>query len=128
MPDINPFPDIKYKGAVFTAADMSMAHFSGVNLTGATFYALLENAHFSDCSLENTQFEDTNMSGVRIHNADLAESSISSANLTNASITNANLANVKIENVNLTGMTIDGILVSDLIKAFEDQKLLEAAE
>lgn len=55
-----------------------------------------------------------------IDNRYLCGSRFSGVNLSASKFHDVNLSNVAITNANLTGMTINGILVSDLLKTWEE--------
>jgi catechol 2,3-dioxygenase-like lactoylglutathione lyase family enzyme len=70
------------------------------NIAGSTFSDVnLENASFQDVNLRMSRFRDINFSGTHI--------------------TDANLANAAVADSNMKGMTINGVLVSELIRAYE---------
>ena len=96
MPDTDPFPNIEHKGAEFSGADMSKALFNRVNLSGASFYALLENAKFAGSNLAAVEFDDANLGGALFYNVDLGDSKLSHVNLSDAKIDNANLAKLAV--------------------------------
>ena len=105
----NPFNGPQLQGHAYSRADMAASDFDGVNLTGSRFYAVLSGARFLDCSMSGAQFDDVNLSGTTFNNVNLA----------GVSVTNANLTGLSISDANLSGMLINGILVSDLLAAYE---------
>jgi len=105
----NPFPDTQYKAREFSKSDMTGVHFNGVNLSDSRFWAVLKNAQFIDCNLEAANFDDVNLGSSRFHNI----------NLSGVSFSNINMSNVEISDANLEGMKINGVLVSDLFRAYE---------
>jgi len=68
----------------------------------------LSEAHFNDVDLRSSRFADVN----------LADASFSNVSLTGAKFDDVNFGNVAITDANLEGMTIDGILVSELFRAY----------
>ena len=70
--------------------------------------ARLTGSAFRDVCLGGASFDDVNLSEANFHNINLAHARFDDVNLTQVEITNANLA----------GMTIDGILVTDLLRAY----------
>ena len=90
-------------------------------LCGSAFTRVsLKDSTFADSHFMTARFDDVNMSGVTIHNANLTGAQFSDVNLSEASIRFANWSGLSINDANLTGMTINGILVSDLLKKWED--------
>lgn len=69
----------------------------------------LSESHFFNTQLEKSTFVDVT----------LRQASFSDVNLSGASFLNVNLADVSIANANLAGMKIDGVLVSELILAYQ---------
>ena len=67
------------------------------------------DSHFANASLLRCRFQNVNFRQSKFTGVDFSEVSLADVNLTNASIAGANL----------TGMTIDGILVSDLLAAYQ---------
>ena len=115
----DPFADKTYKGFGFSNADMAEAKFDGVNLSNATFWAVLENAKFTDSNLTACVFDDVNLGNSRFENVNLSDTSFNNLNMAGASFSNLNLSDAVITDANLKGMTINGVLVSDLFAAFE---------
>ncbi len=64
--------------------------------------ACLNESHFADVSLAGAEFSDVNLAGARFRNV--------------------NMSDVAIDDVNLSGMTIHGLLVTDLLDAYEKLK------
>lgn len=107
--DQDPFNGPQLQGHSYSRADMSESNFDGVNLASSRFYAVLSDATFSDTNLVRASFDDVNLGAARFHNI----------NLQCATFDNINFSNARITNANLTGMTINGILVSDLLEAYQ---------
>jgi uncharacterized protein YjbI with pentapeptide repeats len=59
-----------------------------------------------------------NMSGSKFTDVNLAGSMFKDVNLKDTIIEDADLTGVRIGNVNLKGATLDGILIEDLLKAY----------
>ncbi len=115
----NPFDGPQLQDVEYARADMSRSHFNGVNLSHATFYAVLDNARFTDTNLQSAVFDDVNLSGASFDNINLAGVNINNVNLSGSSFTNLNLTDAAISSANYTGMTIEGVLVSDLLACYE---------
>lgn len=114
----NPFDGPQLQDIEYARADMSRSHFNGVKLSDSTFYAVLDNARFTDTNLHAAVFDDVNLSQATFDNVNLSEVTINNVNLSNATFTNLNLTNVSISNANYSGMTIEGVLVSDLFECY----------
>ncbi len=71
----------------------------------------LTESRFSGAKLTKSTFNDVNLLGSTFVNV----------NLGGAQFVDVNLAGVSIQDANLTGMTIDGILVSELLRAFRSR-------
>lgn len=84
-------------------ADLSGFEFVDTNLRGAVF---------SDVCLAEARFTDVNLSGSVLEDVALAR----------AVIRNANCSHLSIEDACYEGMTIDGILVSELLRAYRSQQ------
>jgi uncharacterized protein YjbI with pentapeptide repeats len=72
----------------------------------------LGDSRFQQVSLANAQFE----------HSDLSKTTFRSVNLSGAIITSCNLSGAQISSSNIAGMKIDGILVTDVLKSYEDEK------
>ena len=115
----NPFPDNQYEAFEFTRANMSNANFNGVDLTGASFWAVLKRAAFKDCNMDACLFDDVNLSGTSYENVNLSNATFNNINMSAVKFSNLNLANTEINDANLEGMKINNVLVSDLFAAYE---------
>lgn len=71
--------------------------------------AILAGSEFGDVDLANARFDDVNLSAAMFENVNLAGSTFE----------DVNLSHVKISNANYEAMTLDGILVTELFKAYE---------
>ena len=70
----------------------------------------LTESHFTNVKLARAKFDDANMRSAQFTNVALADSEFVDVDLTGVSIKNANLA----------GMKINGILVTDLLSAYQN--------
>lgn len=68
----------------------------------------LTDSTFTNVCLGNAVFDDVNLSKARFHNINMSGTTFDDINFSGAQITNANYE----------GMTIDGILVTELLKAY----------
>ena len=118
----DPFDGPQLQDTEYAAADMSRSNFNGVNLTEAKFYAVLSKARFVRSKLEGASFDDVNLHGARFHNVNLSGSTFDDINLSEAEFNYLNLSGTKITNANLEGMTINGILVTELLAAYEREQ------
>jgi uncharacterized protein YjbI with pentapeptide repeats len=100
MSNQNPFTGPQLQNTHHECADLASSHFDGVNLADAKFFAVLTNARFNDTNLLGATFDDVNIS--------------------RASFNNITFQNTIITAANLTGMKINGILVTDLLAAYEN--------
>jgi uncharacterized protein YjbI with pentapeptide repeats len=94
-------------------SDISGSIYDDVNMSGST----IGNVNLAGCSFRNVNiagatFEDANMSGWKVHDV----------NLSGLKITKSNLQGAAISESRLDGMTINGILVTDLLTAYEASK------
>ncbi len=71
-----------------------------------------------DCKLSQSSFDDVDLSATVFLNVNLRGSKMDDVNLAGSTITNANCRDLSISDSALDGMTIDGILVTDLLKAY----------
>jgi uncharacterized protein YjbI with pentapeptide repeats len=82
----------------------------------------LSGSHFHLVSLANAQFGECDLSKTTFRSIKLGGASITSTDLTGAVIRSCNLSNAEISASNLSGMKIDGVLVTDLQKAYAEAK------
>lgn len=85
---------------------------------------------------DTLEVENAALIGSTFTDVDLSESLFSDARLDRASFTNISMVNVRIRDADLTGvsiedcalerMTIDGILVTELLAAYEKQRATSA--
>jgi predicted enzyme related to lactoylglutathione lyase len=93
-------------------ADLTDSRFSDVKLT---------SAQFDDVNLQGSALTHANLAGVRFLDVNLASATVQNANLTGARFLDVNLTSATIQDANLTDMCINGILVTDLIRAFKNR-------
>jgi uncharacterized protein YjbI with pentapeptide repeats len=68
--------------------------------------------------LHGSKFEDVNLSSSDFHDVDLSGSKFDDINFNGAVIKNTCLGDVSISDADYTGMRIDGILVTELLRAY----------
>ena len=105
--------------------------------------AMIDGSSFSDVSAKNIKITDANLSGLEIEGAQIGGAFIhnigmppkghpmynpdarqrpvrfENCDLNNSTITNCNLENLVIGDCNVTGMKINGVLLEDLLKAYQ---------
>ena len=75
---------------------------------------------FVNVNLEAARFDDVNLAGAEIVNVNLSRALFEDVNLSGTVLRNVNCTGVKIEDAALDGMTINGILVTELFRAYRD--------
>ena len=115
-----------------------------VKLTGSRFEDVcLGDAEFDNVSLVRTKFHNINMSDISVSAAQMGGATFKHIGpppdengkqerqrpvtfeemmLCDSIFQKVDMSNVKIDDCNIEGMTIDGVLVTDLIAAYEQQK------
>ena len=73
-----------------------------------------------NASLAGSEFVDTSLEGATFRDVNLRRAEFSDVAFTGATIRNACLGNVTIADANYTGMRIEGILVTDLLRAYRE--------
>lgn len=71
----------------------------------------LSHSGFTNVSLQEAQFTDANLSKAKFMDI----------NLTDSMFQNVNLANVEIDDCDVTGMKIQDVLVTELLKAYQER-------
>jgi uncharacterized protein YjbI with pentapeptide repeats len=115
-------------------ANLADSVFNDVDLTGTTF----ENVNMSKTRMHDINLSDLNLSAANLGGAKFKHIgpapdkdgrqarqrpvSFEEAMLCDSTFTKVDLSNVKIVECNVEGMTIDGVLVTDLIAAYKNQK------
>jgi len=83
--------------------------------------ALLNGQYRAEnASLAGSEFVDANLEGAKFHDMNLRGADFSDVALTGATIRNAYLDSVFIADANYACMRIDGILVTDLLRAYRE--------
>jgi len=124
-------------GSRFDDVCLGDAEFENVNLSGASF----DNINLSHSKFHNISFADAEISAVNLGGATFRHIgpplndagvrppqnpvSFVEADLNGSIFRDVDLSNVEIENCNVTGMKIDGIEVSDLLRAYQDERTTE---
>lgn len=113
-------------------------------------HAKLTGSRFEDVCLGDAEFDNVSLVRAKLHNINLSDITVTAAqiggatfkhiglppgsvgkqrplkfeeaDLNGTTILNCDLSGMKIEKCNTQGMTIDGVLVTDLIAAFKQQK------
>jgi uncharacterized protein YjbI with pentapeptide repeats len=81
-----------------------------------------ESLEASKCDLAGSTFDDVNLANVVLENVNLSGGRFHDVNLSRLQITNACCHDVAISDAALDGMTINGILVTDLLAAYEAKR------
>lgn len=103
MPQDANHPHTSHTGHIMEIADTRKAlHVRNSDLT---------ESRFSQAKLPKSRFDDVNMQATTFTNINLRDAHFDDVNLTNAAITDANLS----------GMTINGLLVTDLLRAYRSR-------
>lgn len=74
-----------------------------------------------NASLAGSEFVDTSLEAAKFHDVNLRRAEFADVAFTGATIRNACLGDVTISNANYVGMRIEGILVTDLLRAFHEK-------
>jgi uncharacterized protein YjbI with pentapeptide repeats len=78
----------------------------------------LSRSAFVRVNLAGSSFRDVDLSGAVVDNVTAKRSQWSNVDLSGMSIRDANLGGASISESNTIGMTINGVLVTDLMKAY----------
>ncbi len=78
-----------------------------------------EHLNVSETDVSGSKFDDVNFSGATFENVNMSGWRVNNVNLSGLRITRANLAGAAISDARMNGMTINGILVSDLLAAYQ---------
>ena len=105
------FQDVNLAGAEFENVNMSQARLHDINLSDVTISAAnLGGAHFRHIGpAPDPSGKQERQKAITFEEAQLGDSTFRKVDL----------SNVKIIDCNLQGMTIDGVLVTDLIAAYQ---------
>lgn len=121
-------------GSVFNDVNLKEATFDNVNLEGSTF----ENVNMSrlrvhDVNLSDLELSAANLGGAHFKHIGPAPDesgkqarqkavTFEEATLCDSTFRKVDMTNVKLIDCQMDGMTIDGIRVSDLLEAYQQQK------
>ena len=105
----------------FEDLDLSGARFTNINLSKARFHDInFSDVHFSVAQLGGTVFTDIGLPPhLEERNERQRPVTFEAATLCDSVFRKVDLSNVRIIDCNMAGMTIDGILVTDLLKAYQ---------
>ena len=134
----------------YEECNMAKSDYYGVNLAGSSISNCnLENSRFSNCNLSHSKFQNINfrhsliadlnlsdsrfslvtLGGVTFSDTNLGDENepllVERCDLTGSTLINSNLTNVTIINCELAGMKINNIPIEDLLKAYEQVKVLK---
>lgn len=126
--------DVAVIDAKITNANLSNLEIEDAQLGGAYFHnigippeghpyydpnAKQRPLRFENCDLQGSGITNCNLSKVSINDCNLSKVNISDCNLSSLDLNDCNLADVSISDCNTKGMKINGILVDDLLKAYQ---------
>jgi uncharacterized protein YjbI with pentapeptide repeats len=74
---------------------------------------------FEHMAMPESQFIDVNLKSARFDNVNLTDASFSNIALVGVNFSNVNMSNATITHAGIRGMKIHGVLVTDLIAAYE---------
>jgi uncharacterized protein YjbI with pentapeptide repeats len=94
----------------------------GMLLAAAAFLLAQPLVPNAGVDLSGSRFQQVTLTNTQFLESDLQRTSFKSVNLTGARITSANLSDVEISYAKLDGMKIDGVLVTELQKAYQNAK------
>ncbi|OAB38591.1 hypothetical protein PMSD_06125 [Paenibacillus macquariensis subsp. defensor] len=121
--------DVNLNNTCFSNANMGNVRLQNVNLS---------NTHITNTNMSNSILGDSNMSNVEICHVSLGGAYLHDTNLSvdgekrplllercemiGSKMVDSNLSNLTIQNCNIEGMKIDGILVTDLLRSYNNSK------
>ena len=121
--------DVNLNHSCFSNANMGNVRLSNVNLS---------NSHITNTNMSNSILGDSNLSNVEICHVSLGGAYLHDTHLSvdgerrpillercemiGSKMIDSNLSNLTIQNCNIEGMKIDGILVTDLLKSYNNSK------
>jgi uncharacterized protein YjbI with pentapeptide repeats len=107
------------KGSQFRHLNMSETVFEDIDLSGAKFFNInLRNAEIGAVDFGGASFSCMNTGEDRPRKPVV----FNSIEFEDCTIQNSFFRNTKLVNCDLTGMTIDGVLVTDMLKAYKKTK------
>jgi len=128
-------------GSRFHNVNLTEAEFDDVNMSKTNFHNVnLTEVEFDDVNMSKTKFHNINLSDVTVTAAQMGGAKFKHIGpppdkngqqerqrpvtfeemmLCDSHFHNVDLSNVRITDCNVTGMTIDGVLVTELIAAYE---------
>jgi len=126
------FEDLNMRGARFRDVNLSGTEFFDVNLSEAKFdYINMSNASFRNMNLSDLQLHAVQMGGAKFTHMGIhpeADGTVpkqrpmgfEECDFNNSSFTRCDLSGANLSDCDLEGTRINGILVSDLLKAYEN--------
>ena len=91
-------------------------------LDGSTITGSTKPLRVTNSQLSGSSFEDVDLADSTIANANAQGLRMMDIDLSGATISDANLSGLAVRDANLEGMTINGVAVTDLIRAYEEQQ------
>lgn len=109
-------------GSEFEDLNMAGTTFTNINLTGARFHDInFSDVNFSAAQLGGTVFRHI---GPPPHEQGVRQRPVTFEEMTlcDSVFRDVDLSNVRLEKCDMAGMTIDGVLVTDLLRAYKSQR------
>ncbi|WP_025025953.1 GNAT family N-acetyltransferase [Caldalkalibacillus mannanilyticus] len=124
------FHNVNLRNSAFSYGNMSSVTVQNINFSHSRITNTnLSHSTIGDSNMRNVEICHVSLAGAHIHdvNLDLEDEEkvpvvMERCDLRNSRIIDSNLKNVEIEGCDITGMKISGILVSELLKVYEQQK------
>ena len=111
---------------MFTVSSVWLARlgpppFAGKNTFSMNIRDTKETLLVTNADLSRSSFTDVNLHEARFADVNLSKAQFADINLSGSKFSGGNLSRVEIDDCNVTGMRIQGVLVSDLLEAYQNR-------
>ncbi len=83
--------------------------------------AVIDDSRFDDVSMARVEFDNVNLADASFHNINMSGASFHGVELRNARFIHVGLNHVELSDCTLAGTRINGILVSDMLQAYQEK-------
>lgn len=84
--------------------------------------AVIDDSRFDDVGMARVEFDNVNLSDAHFNNINMSRATFHGIELRNAKFTHVGLNHVELSDCTLEGTRINGILVSDLLQAYQEKQ------
>jgi|SaaInl7_100m_RNA_FD_contig_71_196125_length_2361_multi_3_in_0_out_0_3 uncharacterized protein YjbI with pentapeptide repeats len=84
--------------------------------------AVIDDSRFDDVGMARTEFDNVSLADAKFNNVNMSGATFHGIELRNAKFTHVGLNDVELSDCTLEGTRINGILVTDMLEAYQERQ------